>query len=78
MTDPAAAFSRRHLLGIEGLTRPEIESLLDLADEAVSISRQVEKKRDDLARPHADQPVLRGLHPHAPRSNSRASAWAPT
>ncbi|MFZ0208287.1 MAG: aspartate carbamoyltransferase catalytic subunit, partial [Roseiarcus sp.] len=48
MTEPAAAFSRRHLLGIEGLTRPEIESLLDLADEAVSISRQVEKKRTTL------------------------------
>src|ERR1700739_2807631 len=48
MTEPAAAFSRRHLLGIEGLARPEIESLLDLADEAVSISRQVEKKRTTL------------------------------
>src|SRR5271168_2280650 len=48
MTEPAAVFSRRHLLGIEGLTRPEIESLLDLADEAVSISRQVEKKRTTL------------------------------
>src|SRR5271155_4606465 len=42
------AFSRRHLLGIEGLTRPEIEALLDLSDEAVSISRQVEKKRTTL------------------------------
>ncbi len=42
------AFARRHLLGIEGLSRPEIESLLDLADEAVSISRQVEKKRATL------------------------------
>ena len=42
------AFARRHLLGIEGLTRPEIESLLDLADEAVGISRQVEKKRSTL------------------------------
>jgi aspartate carbamoyltransferase catalytic subunit len=48
MPEPAAAFTRRHLLGIEGLTRPEIESLLDLADEAVSISRQVEKKRTTL------------------------------
>ena len=49
MTELAQAqFSRRHLLGIEGLTRPEIESLLDLADEAVAISRQVEKKRATL------------------------------
>src|SRR3979490_2653753 len=38
-------FSHRHLLGIEGLSRPDIEALLDLADEAVEVSRQVEKKR---------------------------------
>jgi aspartate carbamoyltransferase catalytic subunit len=42
------SFNHRHLLGIEGLTRPEIEALLDLSDEAVSISRQVEKKRTTL------------------------------
>ena len=35
----------RHLLGIEGMTRPQIETLLDLADEAVNVSRQVEKRR---------------------------------
>ncbi len=42
------AFARRHLLGIEGLSRPEIESLLDLAEEAVGISRAVEKKKSTL------------------------------
>jgi aspartate carbamoyltransferase catalytic subunit len=42
------AFSQRHLLGIEHLSRQEIEALLDLADEAVTISRQVEKKRSTL------------------------------
>jgi len=41
-------FSHRHLLGIEGLSRPDIEALLDLADEAVEVSRQVEKKRSVL------------------------------
>ena len=41
-------FARRHLLGIEGLSRPEIENLLDLADAAVDVSRQVEKKRATL------------------------------
>jgi aspartate carbamoyltransferase catalytic subunit len=41
-------FQRRHLLGIEGLERPEIENLLDLADAAVDVSRQVEKKRATL------------------------------
>ena len=47
-TAPAAPFARRHLLGIEGLTRLEIEALLDLSNEAVAISRQVEKKRVTL------------------------------
>ncbi len=44
----AEVFTRRHLLGIEGLSRPEIENLLDLADSAVDVSRQVEKKRATL------------------------------
>ena len=48
MTLPSPVFSQRHLLGIEHLSRPEIEALLDLADEAVAISRQVEKKRTTL------------------------------
>src|SRR5476649_505678 len=41
-------FSRRHLLGIDGLSPLEIGTLLDLADAAVEISRQVEKKRSTL------------------------------
>ncbi|MGD1038039.1 MAG: aspartate carbamoyltransferase catalytic subunit [Roseiarcus sp.] len=47
-TAAKAQFARRHLLGIEGLSRPEIEALLDLSDEAVGISRQIEKKRATL------------------------------
>src|SRR5258707_11687728 len=43
-----AAFSRRHLLTCEGLTVGEINSLLDLADHAAEINRQVNKKRDVL------------------------------
>ncbi len=39
------AFVHRHLLGIDGLTPPEITDLLDLAEEAVKISQQVEKKK---------------------------------
>ena len=42
------AFKRKHLLGIEGLNRPEIESLLDMAEDAVAVSRQVEKKKTTL------------------------------
>ena len=38
----------RHLLGIEGMTRPQIEHLLDMAEEAVNVSRQVEKRRSIL------------------------------
>ncbi|WP_321339932.1 aspartate carbamoyltransferase catalytic subunit [Breoghania sp.] len=45
LTDHAASFPHRHLLGIEGLTPPDILTLLDLADEAVEVSRQVEKKK---------------------------------
>lgn len=37
--------SHRHLLGIEKLTPQEIVTLLDLADAAVDVSRQVEKKK---------------------------------
>ena len=44
----AASFPHRHLLGIEGLARQEIEALLDLADDAVDVSRQVEKKKATL------------------------------
>jgi aspartate carbamoyltransferase catalytic subunit len=39
------AFPHRHLLGIEGLSRTEIEVLLDLSEGAIALSRQVEKKR---------------------------------
>ena len=42
------AFSHRHLLGIEGLSRGEIISLLDMSEAAATLSRQVAKKRDDL------------------------------
>jgi aspartate carbamoyltransferase catalytic subunit len=40
--------SRRHLLGIEGLSREEILGLLDLAEEFVDLNRQIEKKRTSL------------------------------
>ncbi|HTV31759.1 MAG TPA: aspartate carbamoyltransferase catalytic subunit [Methylocella sp.] len=41
-------FPHRHLLGIEGLSAPDIEILLQLAEAAVELSRQVEKKRATL------------------------------
>jgi aspartate carbamoyltransferase catalytic subunit len=41
-------FPHRHLLGIEGLSRPDIEALLELADEEVALSRQIEKKKSVL------------------------------
>jgi len=40
--------SRRHLLGIEGLSHAEILGLLDLAEEFVDLNRQIEKKRASL------------------------------
>jgi aspartate carbamoyltransferase catalytic subunit len=45
---PRTPYPHRHLLGIEGLTARDIMSLLDLADDAVDISRQVEKKKSTL------------------------------
>jgi aspartate carbamoyltransferase catalytic subunit len=45
---PPALFPHRHLLGIEGLSPADIVSLLDLAEEAVNVSRQVEKKKVTL------------------------------
>ena len=47
-SDAPPTFAHRHLLGIEGLTFPDVTALLDLSEEAVSVSRQVEKKRATL------------------------------
>jgi aspartate carbamoyltransferase catalytic subunit len=44
----ALSFPHRHLLGIEGLSAAEIVGLLDLAEQAVEISRQIEKKKSVL------------------------------
>lgn len=41
-------FLHRHLLGIEGLSRFDIENLLDMAEDYVVLSRQIEKKRATL------------------------------
>jgi aspartate carbamoyltransferase catalytic subunit len=46
MRDPA--FPHRHLLGIEGLTPPEINHLLDLSDRYVAFNRGAEKVTDAL------------------------------
>ncbi|MDQ6701890.1 MAG: aspartate carbamoyltransferase catalytic subunit [Pseudomonadota bacterium] len=50
MVNPAKepAFPHRHLLGIEGLSAQDIIILLDLAEAAIEVSRQVEKKRSTL------------------------------
>jgi aspartate carbamoyltransferase catalytic subunit len=40
--------SRRHLLGIEGLSHEEISGLLDLAEDFAKLNRQVEKKTTAL------------------------------
>jgi aspartate carbamoyltransferase catalytic subunit len=50
MVNPAKepTFPHRHLLGIEGLSAQDIGFLLDLAEAAIEVSRQVEKKRSTL------------------------------
>jgi len=49
-TEPStlSAFPHRHLLGIEGLSRLDIEALLNAAEEEVATSRQIEKKKATL------------------------------
>src|SRR5437763_9905487 len=45
---PRPFFPHRHLLGIEGLSPRDIIALLDLSEEAIEVSRQIEKKRTTL------------------------------
>ena len=42
-------FPHQHLLGIAGLSRPDIEALLDMAEDAVALSRRADKKRSILS-----------------------------
>lgn len=42
------SFPYRHLLGIEGLSPQDILALLDMAEDAIALSRQVEKKKNIL------------------------------
>ncbi|HET9068415.1 MAG TPA: aspartate carbamoyltransferase catalytic subunit [Amaricoccus sp.] len=44
----AVLFAHRHLLGIEGLTRADIETILDLAETYVSLNQQADKRADAL------------------------------
>jgi aspartate carbamoyltransferase catalytic subunit len=44
----ASQFPHRHLLGIEGLSPQDIAFLLDSAEAAIDVSRQVEKKKATL------------------------------
>jgi aspartate carbamoyltransferase catalytic subunit len=44
----AIMWTRRHLLGLEDLSRSEIETILDTAEEFVEVSRRRRKKRADL------------------------------
>jgi aspartate carbamoyltransferase catalytic subunit len=47
-TKSSFVLSRRHLLGIDGLSPDDILGLLDLAEEFVDLNRQIEKKRASL------------------------------
>jgi hypothetical protein len=79
MPSPARpTFPHRHLLGIEGLSPFDINALLDLADEAVEVSRQIEKKRASL-RGRTQINLFSSPRPaRSPRSRSPASGSAPT
>ena len=47
--DAGAAWTQRHLLGLEHLSRSEIEIILDSAEEFMAVGQQPRKKRTDLA-----------------------------
>lgn len=49
MADYVHAFPHRHLLGIEGLSRPDVELLLDLGERYVELNRQRQKRVDTLS-----------------------------
>src|SRR5271157_917416 len=49
MSNPASSFPHKHLLGIEGLSRFDILHLLELSEQAIEVSRQVEKKKTRLS-----------------------------
>jgi aspartate carbamoyltransferase catalytic subunit len=49
MSSPASSFPHKHLLGIEGLSRFDILHLLELSEQAIEVSRQVEKKKARLS-----------------------------
>jgi aspartate carbamoyltransferase catalytic subunit len=48
MTDSAAVFPHRHLLGIDGLTPAAIGAILDLSETYVGQNRQIDKKNSNL------------------------------
>jgi aspartate carbamoyltransferase catalytic subunit len=49
LAHPKFDFPHRHLLGIEGLSPFDMQGLLDMADQAVELNRQVRKQRDALS-----------------------------
>ena len=49
MSSRAPTFPYKHLLGIEGLSRFDILHLLELSEQAIEVSRQVEKKKTRLS-----------------------------
>ena len=77
-TTPTFFFPKRHLLTCEGLTAPEIKSLLDLADKAADINRQVDKKRDILRGRTLINLFFEASTRTKSRSSWRANASAPT
>ncbi len=65
---------RRHLISIKDLQREDVERLLGTARNFErSLEREV-KKLPTAARPHGDQPLLRGVHAHLVQLRARGEA----
>ena len=71
-------FSHRHLLGIEGLSPQDIAFLLDSAEAAIDVSRQVEKKKATLRGRTQINLFFEPPPARNPPSNWPASGSAPT
>ena len=55
------AFAHRSLLDIEGLTRADVERILDTSEAFLQVSRRPVRKVPTLRGKTVDQPVLRGI-----------------
>ena len=73
-SDAPLVWNRRHLLGLEELSREEIRAILDTAESFAEVSTRSRKKVPALQGRDRLQPLLRDLDPHAHQLQPRRQA----